>query len=123
MAALKYLLEKEVKQFMRNAFLPKMIIAYPLIIMLVMPLVTTMDVNDIKISIVDNDRTTTSEELIEKIGASDYFILESVSENYQEALHQIEFGVADVIMEIPTGFEQDIVLRKGTEVQDRKSVV
>ena len=56
MAALKFLLEKEVKQFMRNAFLPKMVIAYPLLIMLVMPLITTMDVKDIKLTIVDNNQ-------------------------------------------------------------------
>ncbi len=62
----------------RNAVLPKMVIAYPLLIMLVMPLITTMDVKDIKLTIVDNNHSTTSKNLIDKIGASDYFILETL---------------------------------------------
>lgn len=117
MAALKYLLEKEIKQFMRNAFLPKMVIAYPLIIMLIMPLVTTMDVRNIKLAIVDNDHSTISQELITKIGASNYFMLEALPESYPAALTQIEFGKADIIMEIPTDFEQSIVSGSATEIQ------
>ena len=117
MAALKFLLEKEVKQFMRNAFLPKMVIAYPLLIMLVMPLITTMDVKDIKLTIVDNNHSTTSKNLIDKTGASNYFILEILSENYYEALNKIELGKVDIIMEIPSNFEQDIMSGSSTEVQ------
>ena len=117
MATLKYLLEKEIKQFMRNAFLPKMVIAYPLMVMLVMPLVTTMDVRNIKMSIVDNDHSSTSQELINKIGASNYFILETLPESYPAALTQVEFGEADVIMEIPKDFEQNIVSGSATEIQ------
>ena len=73
----------EVKQFICNPFLPKMIIAYLLLIMLVMPLITTMEVKDIKVPIVDSDATTTSQDLVDKIGASNYFRLETVSESYQ----------------------------------------
>lgn len=117
MATLKYLLEKEIKQFMRNAFLPKMVIAYPLLIMLFMPLVTTMDVKDIKMTIVDNDHSSTSRDLIAKIGTSNYFILETISADYPEALGRIELGEADIVMEIPSYFERDIVAGKGTDVQ------
>lgn len=117
MAILKYLLEKEIKQFFRNAFLPKMVIAYPLIIMLVMPLITTMDVTDIKIGIVDNNHSTTSKNLIAKIGASNYFTFRGVSKNYQEAHNRIELGEIDLVMEIPEGFEQDIVSGNETEIQ------
>ncbi len=117
MATLRFLLEKEIKQFLRNAFIPKMVIAYPLIIMLVMPLITTMDVKDIKISIVDNDYSVTSRDLVDEIGASNYFILESVVDNYDDALRQVEFGTVDVILEIPDDFERDIVRGSGTTVQ------
>lgn len=117
MATLKYLLEKEVKQFMRNAFLPKMIIGFPLMVMLILPLITVMDVRNIKLTIVDNDHSTTSQDLVGKIRASNYFILETISKNYPEALSQIEYGSADVILEIPSYFENNIVSGSATEVQ------
>ena len=44
MNALPYLLEKEFKQFLRNALLPRIALMVPLMVMLVAPLVTTMDV-------------------------------------------------------------------------------
>ena len=38
------LLQKEFLQIRRNPFLPKLIIAFPIMIMLIMPLIMTMDV-------------------------------------------------------------------------------
>ena len=40
---LKYLIQKEFLQIRRNAFLPKLIIMFPIVIMCVMPWVMQMD--------------------------------------------------------------------------------
>lgn len=41
---IKYLLEKEFRQIMRNKFIPRMIIMFPIIIMCVTPWVTNLEV-------------------------------------------------------------------------------
>ena len=114
---LKYLLEKEFKQFFRNAFLPRLVVIFPVMIMLVVPWITSMDIKDIKIVIVDLDRSSYSEQLIHDIDASSYFLLQDVIGNYDDALKKIEYGYADAIIEIPSGFEKNLVTIGSTPVQ------
>ena len=55
---LKYLIQKELTQIRRNTFLPKLIVVFPIMIMCVMPWVMNMEVKNIKVTVVDNDRST-----------------------------------------------------------------
>ena len=110
MRTLLILLDKEFRQFIRNSFLPKVALIFPLMIMLVMPWVMTLDVRHIGIAIIDNDRSSLSNRLIRKTDASDYFTLISVPERYDTAFALLEKGDADVIIEVPNGFEQSILL-------------
>ena len=114
---LKYLLEKEFKQFFRNSFLPKLVVMFPVMVMLVVPWITTMDIKDIRVVVVDRDHSTASKQLIRDIDASMYFLLEEVTGHYDEALRKIEYGTADAIVEIPFGFEKDFVNKGVTPVQ------
>ena len=110
MRTLLILLDKEFRQFIRNSFLPKVALIFPLMIMLVMPWVMTLDVRHIGIAVIDNDRTGTSDRLIRKIDASDYFSLVSVPNRYEMAFTLLEKGEVDVIIEVPDKFEQSILL-------------
>lgn len=105
---LKYLIEKEFKQFLRNSFMPKMAIIFPAAIMLIFPWATTMDVNNIHLTIVDQDVSTASQRLAEKISESSYFILQNRTNNYQTALSDVEHGKSDIILNIPIHFERDL---------------
>ena len=97
---LKYLLEKEFKQFIRNPVMPRMVLIMPLVMMIVFPLATNRQVQDITISIVDNDKSQYSMELVNKITSSGYFILADYSSNYSTALKSVEKGDAYIILEI-----------------------
>ena len=114
---LKYLLEKEFKQFFRNSFLPRLVVVFPVMIMLVVPWIATMDIKDISVVVVDLDRSTYSQQLVKDIEASPYFRLEGVIDSYDAALGKIEYGVADAIVEIPSGFEKDLTVKKTAPVQ------
>ncbi len=105
---IRYLLEKEFKQFFRNRFLPKVVIMMPLFMLLVFPWAANMEVKNIKVTVIDSDRSPLSEKLINKVAASGYFIVGSSASSYDEALEHIEMGDADIILEIPAGFESDI---------------
>lgn len=92
MRTLLVLLDKEFRQFFRNPFLPKMAVAFPMMVMLVIPWITTMDVRHVGVSVVDNDRSTASRRLVGKIGASDYFRLYGVTEHYGASLAALGAG-------------------------------
>ncbi len=100
---LKYLIQKEFLQIRRNAFLPRLIVAFPIIIMCVMPWVMQMEVKNIVVDIVDIDHTVESQRLVQQIAASNYFIFGGQKATYAEAVKDIEKGRADVILEIRDG--------------------
>lgn len=108
MSVLPYLLEKEFKQFMRNAILPRIALVVPLMVMLVSPLVTTMDVRDVRVAVVDHDRTVASRRMADKVAASPYFTLVARPTAYAGALRLVEDGRADIVLTIPAGYGRDL---------------
>ena len=64
---IKYLIQKEFLQIRRNAFLPKLIIMFPIVIMCVMPWVMQMEVKNIVVDVVDIDHTVESQRLVQQI--------------------------------------------------------
>ena len=100
---IKYLIQKEFLQIRRNAFLPKLIIMFPIVIMCVMPWVMQMEVKNIVVDVVDIDHTVESQRLVQQIAASNYFIFGGQKNTYAEAMKDIEKGRADVILEIRDG--------------------
>lgn len=106
---LNYLLRKEATQILRNSFLPKLIFVYPILVICVMPWVMSMEVKNIKVDVVDADRSATSRRLVDRIGASNYFVFNGQRQSFREAMDDIERGAADVIVSVPQGYECDLV--------------
>lgn len=105
---IKYLLEKEFRQIMRNTFIPKMIVMFPIIIMCVTPWVTNLEIKNIIVSVVDNDHSSLSSRLIHRIEASDYFIFAGTERSYEDAIKKIDMCKTDVAVVIPENYERDI---------------
>lgn len=106
---LRALLVKEVKLMMRSPFIPRMIVVMPLMVMLVMPLVANLDVKNVSVAVVDNDRTELSRRMAADIDASEYMSVSSCADVYEDALHAVEAGRADVVVTIPPGYSRDII--------------
>ncbi len=106
---LKYLLEKEFKQFFRNSFLPKLVVFMPVLMLLIMPWAANLNTKNVNLVVVDGDRSPLSERLAGKATASDYFNLVGYAGSYDEAMKSIEYGDADIILEIPQHFERDLI--------------
>ena len=100
---LKYLIKKEFLQIRRNAFLPRLIVIFPIVIMCIMPWVMQMEVKNVVVDVVDIDHTVESQRLIQQIAASNYFIFGGQKDTYAEAMKDIEKGTADIILEIRDG--------------------
>ena len=106
---IKYLIEKEFKQLARNPFILFIVVALPVLVMLVFPWATTMEIKNVNVAVVDNDRSDQSRLLTEKIASTEYFDITGVFMRSEDALEQIEFGDADIILEVPYGFGQALV--------------
>ena len=120
---LRFLLEKEFKQIIRDQFMPKVILMMPVMMLLIMPWAADQEIKNIKLSVVDNDHSTYSQHLIQKVTASGYFILEDISSSNAQALRSIESGKTDVILEIRPDFERDLVRDKKSEVMISSNAV
>ncbi len=112
---LKYLLQKEFLQMRRNTFIPRLIVMFPIMMMCVMPWVMNMEVKNIVVDVVDNDRSSLSAQLVHRIEASDYIVFGGQKASYAEAMADVERSTADVIVEIPSHFEHD--MRRGENPQ------
>ena len=110
MRAFVVLVQKEFLQIRRNSFLPRLIIAFPILVMLLMPLIMTMDVRQVNVAIVDLDRSTTSRRISSHINASEYLTLAHTSAEYPLAIEALEQGDVDVIVQIPDNFERDMTV-------------
>ena len=113
---LKYLIRKEFLQIRRNAFLPRLIIIFPIMMMCVMPWVMNMEVKNIVVDVVDNDRSTLSQQLVHSVEASSFFFFFVQRPTYQDALTDIETSKADVVLVIPQDYSKDLTTGRQPQV-------
>lgn len=109
MRTLRFLLQKEFKQILRSRSLMISILMMPIIQLTLMPLAANYEVKNIAVSVVDHDHSSYSRKLTEKIFASKYFSGGSYTPSYDDASRLIEKNTADIILEIPHGFEENLV--------------
>jgi ABC-2 type transport system permease protein len=116
MSMFKFLIQKEFIQLRRNPFVPRLIIMFPVVVLLVFPWAADFEMKNINLAVIDNDHTPWSQQLTQKVNSSGYIRLTNVSSGYKEALHQIETDQADVILELPAGFEKDLATTGNSKV-------
>ena len=98
------LLRKELKTIRHNSLVTRMIVAMPVMVMLVMPLIATLDVSNVGVAVVDLDRSQLSRRIISDISATGTLHVEAVCAGHEEAMREIESGRCDVILTIPYRF-------------------
>lgn len=116
MKTLKFLIEKEFKLMFRNPLIPRMIVMYPIMVLLVFPWAVSFEITNIKIDVVDHSKSVYSKRLTDKIAASQYFILNDTPPDYQSAMLNMEQGETDMILEIPVSFDKDMVKTRSSGV-------
>lgn len=91
-----------------------MIVALPIVQLLVLPLAADFEVRHISLAVVNEDHSSYAQQLVDKIVATGYFQLVDMSTSYRKADLLMEEDKADIILDIPAGFEQNLV-REGSE--------
>ena len=113
---LKYLIQKEFLQIRRNSFMPRIIFIFPIMVMCVMPWVMNQEVKNIRVDVVDNDRSTLSQQLVHSIEASNYFIFNGLRPTYDAAFKDVETSKADIVLVIPRNYSHDLTLDSNPQI-------
>lgn len=109
MRVLKFLLQKEFRQILRDPSIFRILFIAPMIQLIILPLAADYQIKNINLSVVDHDHSQYSQILINKIVSSGYFRLKDYSATFPQAMHSIELDKADLVLEIPNHFQRDLV--------------
>jgi ABC-2 type transport system permease protein len=113
---LKILLRKEFKQIFRNKAILRIAIIMPIMQFLILPQAANYEFKNINLVVVDNDHSSYSRQMIEKVLGSGYFRLAAYAASYKEAYTYIETDKADIVLEIPPHFERNLVRENSQKV-------
>jgi len=116
MSVLLFLLEKEFRQIFRDRTILAMMFVLPIVQLIIMPLAANFEVSNINVALVDHDHSSYSRELTAKIASSGYFRISGDAASYSQALRLVEDGQADLVLQIPAGFERNLVREGWQEV-------
>lgn len=109
MRTLKFLLQKEFRQIFRDPAIIRLIFIMPVIQLMILPWAADYEIKNIKLAVVDLDRSSYAQQLISKITSSNYFQISHYSSSYEKALEEVEHDRADLILQIPPSFEKELV--------------
>ncbi len=117
MRIILYLLQKEFLQIFRNKTMVRLIFILPIVQLLVLVNAATMEMKDIKISIVDMDHSIPSKRIIEDLNASEFFQVGLLQSTKQAALDLMHRNKTDVVLFIPSGFSKKMFQHDSSPVQ------
>lgn len=123
MHKLAILLKKEFLQIFRDKFILRSMLLLPVFQLLVLPLAANYDIKNFRMAAIDRDNTQFSRRLLTKLQAGGYFSLTESVPSWALAERMIERGDVDMIIEIPTDFERDMVLGRSPEVSVHVSAI
>ena len=109
MRNLSFILQKEFRQIFRDTTILRMMFLMPIIQLILIPFAADYEVKHLSISVIDQDHSSYSRRLTEKLTASGYFRLVDYDNSYQKATINIGKGKTDLILTIPPHFERDLV--------------
>lgn len=114
MKILRFILQKEFRQIFRDKTILAMMFVMPTMQLIIMPMAANFEVKNVNVAYVDHDYSSYSQQLKNKIASSGYFIMVGNPISYKEGLEMIEYGKADILLEVPFGFEKNLV-REGSQ--------
>ena len=108
MKRLPVILRKEFIQIFRNKAMLPIIFVIPIVQLLILVNAADFEIKNIRLDIVDMDKSAKSRELIAKFDHSPYFNIRFVPNDFKENIKELDNGNSDVLMRIKEGFSEDL---------------
>ena len=117
MRTLRFLLRKEFLQIFRDRLMLRLIFVVPIVQLLVLSNAATFEVKRAEMYVVDRDHSAASRGLIQKLQATQRFVVVGSSASMALADDAVLHRRAGMILGIPAGFERDVVRSRVAHVQ------
>ncbi len=111
------MLMKEFLQMLRDPRMRVVIFGMPVIQMTIMAFALTTDVTNIRMAVLDMDKTPASRELISAFTAGNYFRISATLLSQQEITPLLDRSEVRAVLHIPAGFSRDILTEQTAQVQ------
>ena len=111
MRMLGFLLQKEFIQISRDKTILLILFLITVILLFILPPAAKVKTSKIALSVVDHDRSTTSASFLRKLTSSSQVVIGAYVDSYDEGLAVMEENKTSGILEIPKGFEKNIMER------------
>ncbi len=108
---------KEFLQFKRDPKMFGIILIAPVLQLIFLGYAANLDIDRIKIIVLDNDKTSTSREFVERFTSSNYFRIVEYADNYDNITQSLDNGKAIAALVIPDDFEKKINRNETVKVQ------
>jgi ABC-2 type transport system permease protein len=117
MRTILFLLRKEFLQIFRHRVMLPLIFLMPVIQLLVLAYAADYEVNNLNLYLIDRDGSPASQQLAAKLQASPHFQLVGSAHSNTYAYDAIQGGDADLFLEIPQDFQQQLLKTGNAELQ------
>ncbi len=108
MRIILYLLQKEFLQIFRNKTMLPMIFALPVVQLIILVNAATMDMKNIRVTVVDQDHSVQSQRLIQDLEASLFFEVGDLQSSKEIGLDLMRRNKTDVVVYIPNTFSKKL---------------
>jgi len=109
--------KKEVIQIRRDPRSLGMAFVIPMILLFLFGYALTLDVDNLKTIVYDQDRTAVSRDFLARFEESGYFTFVGIVKNYRDVEWALDSGEAQVGLVIPRNFARDLELGREVPVQ------
>ncbi|MEE4256141.1 MAG: ABC transporter permease [Bacteroidales bacterium] len=117
MRTILFILQKEFIQVRRNRTMLPIIFVVPILQLLVLSFTATFEIKNIDLMVVDQDNSPSSREVIAKFKGSPFFTIVGHTAEFNTAEQAVISNWADQVIQIPSGFEKDIISEKAADLQ------
>lgn len=117
MKTIWYILQKEFRQIFRNKTLLPMIFWVPLMQMLILVFAATFDMKKIDMTVIDNDLSETSRQLIAKFDAIPFYNVEHAALEISKGEELLLEDSTDIVLVIPSGMEKKLIRENNVSLQ------
>lgn len=117
MRTLIYIIQKEFIQTFRNKAMLPIIFALPLVQMLILVYAATFEMKEVRLAVVDMDRSQSSDELVSRFKGSPFYTVLEYGTEAKDIENLLVRGEVDAIMNIAQDFESDLQNTGGSDVQ------
>jgi len=111
------MLIKEFLQMLRDPRMRVVIFGVPVIQMTIMAFALTTDVTDIRLGVLDMDKTPASRDLIRAFTAGNYFRITASLLSQDEIAPLLDRSEVRAILQIPKGFNKNLLTEQPAEIQ------